>query len=149
MDGNANIFPTTAEAIMRDRKFQAGFADARAGGGPGGIWAYERLALRPPLSARAPAIRQGHGPRGHLMSERFDNRAPGPKRSAAAANIIVPIVANQISPAAVVVAVWDLGGTPAAGAVTDTRGNTYTRSAVHQLRPAMVRLGAMKSQQPP
>jgi hypothetical protein len=51
MDGNANIFPTTAEAIMRDPKFRAGFADARAGAafapdawgdGPGDIWAYER-----------------------------------------------------------------------------------------------------------
>jgi hypothetical protein len=26
------------------------------------------------------------------------------------------------------VAVWDLGGTPGAGAVTDTRGNSYTRT---------------------
>jgi hypothetical protein len=51
----------------------------------------------------------------------------GTGAAAAAATIIVPIVANQISPAVVVVAAWDLGGTPTAGAVTDTRGNTYTR----------------------
>jgi hypothetical protein len=51
----------------------------------------------------------------------------GTGAAAAAATIIVPIFANQISPAVVVVAAWDLGGTPATGAVTDTRGNTYTR----------------------
>jgi hypothetical protein len=51
----------------------------------------------------------------------------GTGAAAAAATIIVPIVANQISPAVVVVAAWDLGGTPTTGAVTDTRGNTYTR----------------------
>jgi hypothetical protein len=47
--------------------------------------------------------------------------------AAAGATIIVPVVANQTSPAVVVVAAWDLGGTPTAGAVSDTRGNTYTR----------------------
>jgi hypothetical protein len=51
----------------------------------------------------------------------------GTGAGAASATIIVPIVANQISPAVVVVAAWDLGGTPTTGAVTDTRGNTYTR----------------------
>jgi len=52
MDGNAKVFRTTTEAIMRDRKFRAGFAAARAGAPfapdawinrPGNdIWAYER-----------------------------------------------------------------------------------------------------------
>jgi hypothetical protein len=51
----------------------------------------------------------------------------GTGAAAAAATITVSIVANQISPAVVVVATWDLGGTPTTGAVTDTRGNTYTR----------------------
>jgi hypothetical protein len=51
----------------------------------------------------------------------------GTGAAAAAATIIVPIVANQTSPSVVIVAAWDLGGTPTAGAVTDTRGNTYAR----------------------
>jgi hypothetical protein len=58
MDGNANIFPTTAEAIMRDRKFRAGFSDPRAGvasapdaDGPGDIWGYERGWLFPASQA--------------------------------------------------------------------------------------------------
>jgi hypothetical protein len=51
----------------------------------------------------------------------------GTGAAAATATIIVPIVANQTSLAVVVVTAWDLGGTPTAGAVTDTRGNTYTR----------------------
>jgi len=52
MDGNAKTFGITARAIMRDQKFRAGFADARAGvpfapdawvDRPGvDIWAYER-----------------------------------------------------------------------------------------------------------
>jgi hypothetical protein len=52
----------------------------------------------------------------------------GTAADAAAATLIIPVLANQLSPAVVIVAVWDLGGTPAAGAVTDTRGNSYTRT---------------------
>jgi hypothetical protein len=51
-DQNSNVVRTTVQAIMRDRGFRAGFADARAGapfapdawaGQPGvDAWAYER-----------------------------------------------------------------------------------------------------------